>query len=402
MRDRSALKAQAPAGAGVHVVQPCMNARRRKNAALNEAEYRAGAEELCSYPRFVFVELTENCNFHCPMCRPGRPYDAAMNMPFHRFAQIAKTLFPYAEVVDLRGWGESLIYPDIVRALSLAGSFGPQLKIYTNLTVSKAPVLEALMHNRVITAVSFDAASAELFARIRGGANINAVRKNLDQLVSLRDALVLPSHYVYFSVIVQEANLEEIPFILRIASDSGVSLVKLFPLCAPMSDPTHPFHYQTRIRALLDNVVSDARALSIDVQLGATLHPALTKRSALFHRCSHPWTHCYVAHHGAVGFCDHLIGLRRYFLGALAGDQFSDVWNNASFRRLRRQHKSAPDDISDYYSSCRWCYEFRYSDIEHWLRPCEHHRSVATSCDGPLYQVRGPSSMLNDEALVFP
>ncbi len=402
VRDQVTSRVRPTSEPSLRVVRPYMNERRRRNAALNEAEYAAAAETLSSYPRFVLVELTENCNLHCPMCRPARRYEASRNLPFHLFEEIAETLFPYAELVDLRGWGESLIYPDIVHAIELAASYGPQLKIYTNLTVSNSNILEALMRHKVITAVSFDAASSKSFSRLRGGANIDTVRKNLERLISLRDTLLLPPQFVYFSVAVQEANLGEIADILQIASDSGISLVKLFPLCTSILDPNHPFRHQMRIQSLLDDVMAVASALRIDVQLGAALHPSLVRRSALFDRCSHPWTHCCVTHVGGVGFCDHLIGLPHYSVGSLKVSRFREIWNNLHFRSLRRQHREAPDHISGQYSSCRWCYRFRYSDTEHWLRPCESARSVATWCGEPLYQLHAPSSESQDTALTFP
>ena len=43
------------------------------------------------------------CN-ECEMCRAAGPFQASRNMSFDIFRRIADELFPYAQIVDLRGW----------------------------------------------------------------------------------------------------------------------------------------------------------------------------------------------------------------------------------------------------------------------------------------------------------
>lgn len=358
---------------------------RDHNAVLNEREFIGKKIELTSRPRYLFVELTSNCNLSCPMCRDRVAYDKSKDMPFDLFCSIADELFPYAEVVDLRGWGESLIYPMFTEAVEYAAHFGCQLKIYTNLTVSRQEVIDCLMENRVITAVSFDAGARDTFRRIRRGSTIGGVLRNLQRLVEARNAYGIHSDYVYFSTTIQQENLTEISEIARIASDHDIRLLKLFPLCVPLTDHNHPFNNKTIVLRLIGHLRELSDKFSLKIDLGASLHPDLTVPYGRFTYCSHPWTHCYLSYQGSIGFCDHLIGLPYYSLAEWKDGAFHTNWNNSLFRRLRVEHAKGFSGLSECFRDCRWCYAFRYVDIEHWLRPIERNRLVSTCNERPMF-----------------
>ncbi len=44
---------------------------------------------LASRPLAIFLELTQNCDLSCPMCRFGEKYNPAWNMPLDMFQRIA-------------------------------------------------------------------------------------------------------------------------------------------------------------------------------------------------------------------------------------------------------------------------------------------------------------------------
>src|SRR5207302_8590066 len=120
-----------------------------------------------NWARAVFVELTQNCNLRCWMCRPDAlPQDERM-MSEDTFQLVVDELFPCAEIIDLRGWGESLLYPGFKRAVKLASLSGAKVKLYTNLSVDDVAIYECLVEHSVLTTVSFDAATQERFRRLR-------------------------------------------------------------------------------------------------------------------------------------------------------------------------------------------------------------------------------------------
>src|SRR6185369_3798681 len=97
-----------------------MSTHREENAALNHQEFEARAIALRSYPTMVFLELTENCNLSCQMCRSSQGYDPSRDMSSALFETIATTLFPHATLIGLNGWGESTILRDFPKRLRTA------------------------------------------------------------------------------------------------------------------------------------------------------------------------------------------------------------------------------------------------------------------------------------------
>jgi len=337
---------------------------------------------LKSFPRAVFVELTQNCNLCCPMCRSAVYSRPEFNMPYSLFQSIAATLFPYAELVDLRGWGESLMYPRIKEAIEYANSFDCRVRILTNLNVGIS-TLKHIMKNRVITGISLDAANQNLYEKIRVGAKFSRVVTNIKKLVSYREQFNLAKETVYICVVVMRENAEELSRIVKLAHNCGISLIKMFPQRTSLKNPAHPFNCFREIKEGLDAALDLSKKYKVRIELEASLHPDLTIKSKLFQRCTHPWTHCVITYDGKVGYCDHLL---RDSLRSWKKNSFHSVWNNKYFQKLRKEHVKARSSIKNRFENCHWCYCFRYTDIENFIRVEDRSRVVSSENTG-LYEI---------------
>jgi MoaA/NifB/PqqE/SkfB family radical SAM enzyme len=357
---------------------------RAENADLNREEYASRRAELKSWPRMLFVELTQKCNAACRMCRQPGGNVGLPEMTFETFKSIADQAFPRAEVVDLRGWGESLIHPLFVQTLEYAATFGAVLKIYTNLSVPWK-VCEHLVGHGVITAVSFDAADKELFERLREGCRFDVVVGNLRRLAAAARAKNRPE-LVYLSVTVQGDNLSHIPRIVALAGEIGVAEIKLFPIICDESEPAHLSHHVAATVEALDRAKDVAASLGVRLSCGAGMDESLTSSThALAEPCLHPWAYCYIDPFGRLGFCDHLIGQQSFILASESAD-FHRAWNSEGFRRLRAQHSCGPKGLEDEFYPCRWCYGRRYMDSEHWIEPTTKCREVSSETTARLYE----------------
>lgn len=363
------------------------DSNRKYNRCLNIKEFENEKIVLKSRPRILFVELTQNCNLGCWMCRNKRPWDKNLDMNFCTFKRIADELFPYAEIIDLRGWGESTVLPWFSDALEYAAQYGAKLKIYTNLTVQNPDILRNLIKNDVFTAISFDGATKRTFELIRRGSNFENVIKNIQLLINYSRELKKQTKRIYFSVTVQGLNLKEIPLIIQTASNFHIETIKLFPIICDLKYKDNLKYHIPLITETLDKVEEYSRKFNISVELGATLNEALAVKEALLSKCVHPWMYCYINSWGGVGFCDHLIGKQRYILGNIRKKSFMKIWNNSEFQFLRRQHCGAPDDLSNRFDVCRWCYNNRYIDFEHFLYP-ELGIKRVNSKKSPLYEIQ--------------
>jgi radical SAM protein with 4Fe4S-binding SPASM domain len=355
---------------------------RLANRRINLEEYASRRTKLASRPRAVFVELTQNCNLRCWMCRPDAlPQDERM-MSEHTFRLVTEELFPFAEIIDLRGWGESLLYPGFKQAVEVASRSGAKVKLYTNLNVDDPTLYQSLVEHCVLTTVSFDAATRDRFNRLRRGSDFDLIIRNLGFITREFSKRGRPD-LVELSVTVQGDNLCELDEIVKLAGRFGIPRVRLFPVICPKESHAHLDHHSGHLREILDQLAITGQERGVAVQLGVALIDSIAIPAAvLSDSCIHPWTHCYIAWDGGVGFCDHLIGNQRYILGNIS-DGLMTAWNSADFVRLRSEHVARA--ISDKHDACRWCYGRRYTDTEHELMPEAESRLVCSSMATTLH-----------------
>ncbi|MFD6693689.1 radical SAM protein [Micromonospora aurantiaca (nom. illeg.)] len=357
---------------------------RVSNRELNIREFERRQAVLSSLPRVLFVELTENCNLSCTMCRSNGPFDRSRNMSPELFDAVAAELFPTAEIVDLRGWGESTVLKDFPAYVEKALDYGVRLRLVTNLTVPNEVLWRRLVSTRSLIAVSFDAAEPETFAALRPGAKLNVILRNLEILADEAAVSGVGTAGIHLNVVVQPAAIAELTGIVRHAARLGIR-VHLNPLSTGHDDPDNLRFHRAEMSAALAEMAAVAEAEQVDVQLNTALDPSWSLMEHADKTCTHPWMYCYVNYRGQVGFCDHLIGVpdQQYLLGDLTTHSFAEIWNGELYQRLRTEHSGGV--LSNRFEECRWCYRNRYIDFdEESYPPYAEHRVMLdqASCKG--------------------
>jgi radical SAM protein with 4Fe4S-binding SPASM domain len=342
--------------------------RRRDNQALNIAEYRDRRTVLASRPLALFVELTQNCNLSCPMCRFGEKYRKDWNMTPDVFDQLAEQLFPDVHLVDMRGWGESTMLPDFGRYVAKALAHRVRLRLVTNAQINRRPVWDMIMRGHGIVTVSCDAADPELFAKLRRGGTITRLTRTVQALVEARDRYGAPRDHVNFNTVASLENLDDLPAVVELAARLDVPTVVIHPMVAALDDPMHLRRDLARTQEAYAATAETGRREGVVVQLGAAPDPSLAlpdmvRRPA----CMHPWSYAYVRYDGSVGFCDHLLGADDYTLGTLRDNTFEEIWNGPRWQQLRQAHTVG--EIPDEFAPCRYTYAQRYIDFEYLLHP---------------------------------
>jgi radical SAM protein with 4Fe4S-binding SPASM domain len=361
-----------------------MSTLRIRNAALNEQEYLSGKTFLTSKPTMLFVELTQNCNLSCRMCRAAGSYDPALNMKQDVFEQATAELFPYATMVDLRGWGESTILKDFDKRLRTTLETGVRVRLVTNAIPMTEKLWEMFFEGDNEIVVSLDSASAETFSKL-GRGDLNRVLRNLRQGVAARDRA--GKGEIYLNVVVSMETLDEMVDIVRLAAEQRLKKVVFTPIRTHESNPSHLRHGVDKIPGRLDEVTRIAQKLDINVELGAALDRKFAVKSGLPGVCSNPWSHVVIDYQGRVGYCDHLIGHQDCVLGSLKQNSFEVIWNSPFFQYLRAEHLRARSSrkLPKLFQRCTWCYSNRYSDTEAPYKGSQG-RKVSTR-KAPLYQI---------------
>jgi radical SAM protein with 4Fe4S-binding SPASM domain len=339
------------------------------NRATFRDEYARGCLRLIARPRILFVELTRFCNLACGMCRSVGQIGPDQTMQPEMFNRVAEELFPAAEVVDLRGWGESLILSDFIDQLQTARAYGCEVRIVTNLSFNRPAVLDALADARAYVGVSLDAATDDVLSRIRSGARLERLLQNLMHLANSYRLKGIGDRISIY-VTCQRDNISELEKIIDLAKGAGVRRIALAPVTC---DPHSPFSitgFEKQLCHAVDKIAARANRTETLVFQTANLWPG-----QIVHEqhapCIHPWAYCYISYDGRVGFCDHLIGPAGdpFIIGDLRQQSFDDVWNSEAWIALRKEHLSERRPGAPFFHECDWCYRNRFTDFEDILEP---------------------------------
>lgn len=338
-------------------------------------------------PLVAIIELTQNCNLACDMCRERSKRVPGWDMEWSLFERIEEEILPHAKIVDLRGWGESTIYPHFDRALDAVIRAGARPRLVTNGQRDLPAAWEAILGAGGTVALSCDASNPELFSKLRGRGSLRRLQTTARSLTRARAKTGADRSSVTMIVTVSGDNLDDLPDLVYMAVDLGVFDLLIAPIGTGLETDVHLRHHLDRIPAVLDEVRQVAATHHAEVRLGSALDPSLAVPKVDTGPCIRPWTFCYVNFRGQVGFCDHLIGDESYAVGDLRDEHFADIWNGAGFGELRKAH--ADDAIPERFSPCRWCKSQRYVDFEDHVLP-EAKRSVVALPHDVVYTQRDP------------
>lgn len=318
-------------------------------------------------PRVVFVELSQHCNLACSMCRPeGNIYrqHVMSDATFHR---VSEQLFPGAELVDLRGFGESLLldtFPERARAVVEHGS---KLRIITNLSFRAEASLEALAAANAQVAISLDTVDDHVLRLVRRGARLSLILENIEFLHNAYARNGSDFQRVYIGATIQRLTIGRLSQLVAIAAQLGIVDVRL----SARMDSGELFTTDTADRIALLRDLEECQRLAssygIHLQIGTKLWPGMKDDLPPYDfPCLKPWTYCFVTWDGHIGFCDFLIGphCEKHTFGNIMAEKFDAIWNGDKWQELRRRHLGGDLEQSEVSSQCAWCYRNRYVDFE--------------------------------------
>jgi radical SAM protein with 4Fe4S-binding SPASM domain len=239
-------------------------------------------------------------------------------------------------------------------------------------TLNRARIADLVAAGYIID-ISIDAATEEKYRQIRG-ATLAKLTDNVRAIVQERDARAkaLPDARlakVMFSFTAFADNIDELPGLVRLASDLGVDEVVVTHYMPSLEGQRFQslFYHQETANRTFDEARAIARETGIALQLppNYAVKP-LGQEEALRIRvkdrygrgretkpksggvtpCAHPWTSVSIDEKGQVFPCCQ----SNLLMGDLRTSTFDEIWNNWRYRKLRRtvNTASAPPD-------CRRC-----------------------------------------------
>src|SRR5262249_18995408 len=218
-----------------------------------------GIPEMRGGPKILSRELARRCNLACSMCRSGLMTGRALDMSEAVLRRIEEDLLPTARVVDLRGWGESLLRRDFLPIVERFAQPGVQLRVLSNGTIGKRDVWQHLMRHGAWVGISVDATENGLLQELRG-CGIEPIEQSLKSLVHWRDVYGNDPSNVYLTVTVSSRSLGNLEDLLGWAHRLGVGRVHMIPIACWPSDPKHLSHAESAIPRVFERLREQANS----------------------------------------------------------------------------------------------------------------------------------------------
>ncbi len=226
MQDEASVPAK-PGNASIHLEEKL----HRDNLDLNRAEYALQHIYLRSQPTYLTIVLGNACNIYCPHCYQTKNGDNLLRPP-----QIGRELrrefmglYPYLSTLRLQG-GEVFAlkgFRELLEDISLTVS-RPMVSISTNGTLINEEWAERIVRTpfQTVTA-SIDGATPETFRRLRRGAELESVLRNMGRIQNWKKRLgtSLPRLDSFF--VIMRSNFREIPDYLQLMKSNEIKDVVL-------------------------------------------------------------------------------------------------------------------------------------------------------------------------------
>ena len=178
--------------------------------------------------QYVVLETTTRCNLRCIHCAVNEEnnlgnYDAG-DLPIELFYQLLSMLQEFRPKVQLSGHGETLLHPNFIEMLEKAIHLGCRVNFQTNAMLLTPRKVEKIVRPEVDTlAISIDAASPELFEKIRRRARLDKILENIRLINELKKRLHTDRPQLGFEFVAMRQNIHELPSVVRMAGELEVA-----------------------------------------------------------------------------------------------------------------------------------------------------------------------------------
>ena len=323
--------------------------KQKENTDLNLKEIDENKVVLDSYPRRLVLELTNACNLNSVMCgRNAADFNlTSFNMDIFRSLE---PLFDTIEEVTLMRWGEPTIHPNFLEMLETINKHSARKYFCTNgMTLDK--IKNAIFDYKVdVFAVSLDGATYETNKKIRRGSDLNKIVANLKEIVKIKKERNLTYPYINFVFCAMKSNIEELPDLVKLASDVGVEEVKVVYLTAFNKLLAHEVLWdeKEKTKEIFNKAEELADKLNISLKLPYLIGEDPAKDKA--HKdCYVAWRDFFVGSDDYIRPC---MSTNVEFFKYNKDVDFKTMWNDKKFIEYREKVNTENMD-----KMCRHCYQ---------------------------------------------
>ncbi|MCA9493348.1 MAG: radical SAM protein [Myxococcales bacterium] len=296
-----------------------------ENLRRGDVAHRSRAVVTDALPVKLTLQTTDRCNLSCPHCQiPTAKKKPAM--PEAVLDRVVDELFPALIELHPTNLGEPFLWRHFERLCRDMDRFGVLLDLTTNGTLLDERRTRWILPVARDVKVSFDGATPATFERLRRGARFAEVCDNVRRLA----AATRPGT-VALQMTLMRSNVRELPELVRVAAELGVTRVKAYHLFSfrPELDEESIAGDSVLWPPVLEQALHEADRLGVELQCA---EPAGTVEDVSESVCHLPWHEVWVDLDGAVLPCHSHGGDTA---GNLLTAPFADAWNGPLYRRIR-------------------------------------------------------------------
>lgn len=314
-------------------------------------------------PEELYLEVTNRCNLKCTTCPQswGMPEDSADLTP-ERARELLDQL-PTVRRVVLHGIGEPTLNPRLPEIVEVVKERGAYALFNTNALLLRGRLLERLVRSGLDEIrVSVDAATPETYNLVRGSDLFTRVVANVKAFTRVRSQMGSLTPRISLWMTGMKSNIRELPDLVRIAAESGISEVYIQRLV--FSDRNRARQGEALYGQMEDPEREGlARAEALARELGVTLRgssealpaeeaPGLADRP--WSACRRPRSLMYVTANGNVLPCCIAPFTDAPYASIVQGNthrvSLEEIWNGERYRDWRaRMNSDEPP------AACRGC-----------------------------------------------
>ena len=180
--------------------------------------------------KYLMIEPTNVCNLRCPVCPRGNSFYENNQgfMSFQNFKKIVRPVKDLIENVNLWGFGEPFLAPDIMRMIDYAGENNIFVTIHTNANALNKKIMDRFRKNyHVKISFSIDGLTQKTYGYYRRGGNLKRVLDNLSYLVEIKKKYNLYRTEIVWQFLINRKNEHEVPGVKEAAKKIGVDRLRL-------------------------------------------------------------------------------------------------------------------------------------------------------------------------------
>ena len=202
------------------------------NMALSGIDRVAPRTRLLSRPIRIHISINDLCNLRCPHCL-RHTEGVRVNQGALRARELERLepWFGSAQYVALAGLGEPFLEDDLFETIDKVQRRGATVSIISNGTrIDEAAAERLCGEEPLILNLSVDAATPEVFERVRLGAKFDEVTANIDRLARIKRERGTTFPILSINMTLMRDTLGEVEGVIDLAQRWGIAEIVAQPV----------------------------------------------------------------------------------------------------------------------------------------------------------------------------